>query len=81
MWFLGDWLAPDGVDVSGESALFVSNCFTVDCLTDMEQMAKVLGHPADVQTFAQWRKRLKTNIHQKFYHPDTHTYANGTRST
>lgn len=78
MWFLGDWLTPDGVDVGGESALFVSNCFIADCLVDMERMAQVLGYPDDVRTFAQWRKQLKTNIHQKFYHPETHTYANGT---
>ena len=78
MWFLGDWLAPDGVEVGGESAIFVSNCFIVDCLGDMERMAKILGHDDDVKMFASWRKRLKTNIHQKFYHPETHTYANGT---
>ncbi|MBP5401133.1 MAG: family 78 glycoside hydrolase catalytic domain [Bacteroidales bacterium] len=78
MWFLGDWLAPDGVEVGGESALFVSNCFIVDCLGDMERMAKVLGHDDDGKMFASWRKRLKTNIHRKFYHPETHTYANGT---
>jgi alpha-L-rhamnosidase len=78
MWFLGDWLALDGVEVGGESALFVSNCFIVDCLGDMERMAKILGHGDDVKMFAGWRKRLKTNIHQNFYHPETHTYANGT---
>ena len=78
MWFLGDWLAPDGADVSGESALFVSNCFIVDCLNDMERIAKMLDHDEDVKMFVSWRERLKTNIHQKFYHPEIHTYANGT---
>ena len=65
-------------DVSGESALFVSNCFIVDCLNDMELIAKMLDHDEDVKMFVSWRERLKTNIHQKFYHPETNTYANGT---
>lgn len=77
-WFLGDWLAPDGVDVSGESALFVSNCFISECLADMVRMARMTKHDSDAVRFAQWRRELNEAIHRRFYHPETHTYANGT---
>ncbi|MBQ9864071.1 MAG: family 78 glycoside hydrolase catalytic domain [Bacteroidales bacterium] len=77
MWFLGDWLAPKGIDVKGESALFASNCFVSECLSDMERMARLTGHRKDARAFAARRKRLLADIHKDFYHPETHTYANG----
>ena len=77
-WFLGDWAVPDGVDKGGESVLHVSNCFLAECLADMEQMATITHHPDDAQRFAAWRERLVGDIHRPFYHPETHTYANGT---
>ena len=77
-WFLGDWLAPEGVDIGGESVLHVSNCFLAECLADMVQMARMTGHYNDADRFAAWRERLVKDIHRHFYHPETHTYANGT---
>jgi alpha-L-rhamnosidase len=77
-WFLGDWLAPKGVEIGGESVLHVSNCFLADCLQLMEKMAHLAGHDDDAPRFAAWRKELLTAIHNHFYHPQTHTYANGT---
>ena len=78
MWFLGDWLAPKGIDVKGESALFVSNCFISECLADMVRMARLTGNDEDAQYYAARRQRLLKDIHNTFYHPETHTYANGT---
>ncbi len=77
-WFLGDWAVPDGVDKGGESVLHVNNCFLVECLSDMVQMAHLLGRSVDAEHFAAWRERLVKDIHRHFYHPETHTYANGT---
>ena len=77
-WFLGDWLAPEGIDVKGESVLHVNNCFISECLGDMERIARLLGRHEDVQTFAIWRGRLKAALHDRFYHADSHSYANGT---
>ena len=77
-WFLGDWLAPEGVEIGGESVLHVSNCFLADCLQLMEKMAHLIGHDDDAPRFATWRKELLTAIHNHFYHPKTHSYANGT---
>ena len=78
MWFLGDWLAPKGIDVKGESALFVSNCFISECLADMVQMARLTGNDADARRFELRRQRLVADIHCAFYHSETRTYANGT---
>ncbi|MCR4828713.1 MAG: glycoside hydrolase family 78 protein [Bacteroidales bacterium] len=77
-WFLGDWAVPEGVGKGGESVLHASSCFISDCLSDMIQMAKLIGHPGDAQHYAEWRRNLNASIHRHFYHPETHTYANGT---
>jgi len=77
-WFLGDWLAPEGVDIKGESVLHVNSCFISECLGDMIQMARIMGCHKDVQEFTEWRSRLNAAIHRHFYHPETHSYANGT---
>ena len=77
-WFLGDWLAPRGVDVGGESVFHVNNCFVSECLDNMTTIAALLGHDDDARYYAAWRQRLNAAIHQRFYHPETHTYANGT---
>lgn len=77
-WFLGDWAVPEGVDKGGESVLHASSCFISDCLADMVRMASMTGHPNDAQHYAAWRQNLNASIHRHFYHPETHTYANGT---
>lgn len=77
-WFLGDWLAPNGVDISGESVIHVSNCFIYECLTDIIQIANMLDHLDDAQFFTKWSQQLKTAIHKQFYHQEKHIYANGT---
>ncbi len=77
-WFLGDWAVPDGVDKGGESVLHASSCFMAECLADMERMARMTGHQADAERFAARRQLVVDAIHRHFYHPETHTYANGT---
>jgi alpha-L-rhamnosidase len=44
----------------------------------MVKMARMTGHNEDAVRFAEWRQSLKISIHRHFYHPETHTYANGT---
>ena len=78
MWFLGDWAAPEGVDVKGESALFVSNCFIAECLADMVHMAILKCKADEARLYADWRLQLVADIHSAFYHPATKSYANGT---
>lgn len=77
-WFLGDWAVPEGVDKGGESVLHAGSCFIAECLSDMEQMARMIGRNDDAQRFAARRQRIIEAIHRHFYHPETHTYAGGT---
>ncbi len=77
-WFLGDWAVPEGADKGGESVLHASSCFISDCLADMVQIARMTGHLDDAQHYADWRRNLNESIHRHFYHPESHTYANGT---
>ena len=78
-WCLGDWAVPEGVDKGGESVLHVSSCVVSHCLALMVQMADLLPSTrADTLLFAQWRRNLNAAIHRHFYHPETHSYANGT---
>lgn len=77
-WFLGDWLAPAGVDIGGESVLHVSSCVVAECLDIMSRMAALLHRDADGPRYAALRDSVKASIHRHFYHPETHTYANGT---
>lgn len=77
-WFLADWLAPEGVDIGGESVLHASSCFIAECLLNMEQMAILTGHHDDAERFAERRQLVVDAIHRHFYHPETHSYANGT---
>ena len=77
-WFLADWAVPEGVDKGGESVLHASSCFVAECLADMEQMARMTRHWSDAERFAARRQRVVDAIHRHFYHPETHTYANGT---
>ncbi len=77
-WFLADWLAPDGVDIGGESVLHANSCFIAECLGDMERMARMMGLTSEANRFAERRKFIVDAIHRHFYHPETHTYANGT---
>ena len=77
-WFLGDWAVPDGVDKGGESVLHASSCFISECLADMERMALLTRHIGDAEIFAARRKKINAAIHRRFYHPESHTYANGT---
>ena len=59
-------MAPDGVDIGGESVLHVSSCVVSDCLKDMEQMALMTGHSADAELLRKgypYRKVAKlTNV-------------------
>lgn len=59
-------MAPDGVDIGGESVLHVSSCVVSDCLKDMEQMVLMTGHSADAELLRKgypYRKVAKlTNV-------------------
>jgi len=80
MWYLGDWLAPAGVDAGNcQSVDLVNNCFVSECLEKMERIATELSLPGEA---AEWRrKRLALNaaIHYNFYDSENRQYATGSQ--
>lgn len=76
VWYLGDWLAPDGIDVQDErSVSLVSNCFVTECLQKMTRIARHLNQESDAQVYDQWRNRLLKQLHETYYHSEDSTYA------
>ena len=58
-WYLGDWLAPMGVDAGNQASVdLVCNCFISDCLSTMEKTALKLGKEEEAQAFALRKKQL-----------------------
>lgn len=79
-WYLGDWLAPWGVDTGNEASVtLVNNCFISDCCAKMAQMARMTGHEADAARFEARREALNRRIHERFYDPSKQSYATGSQ--
>ena len=79
-WYLGDWLAPKGVDVMNqESVDLVNNCALSQSYNELIQIAQHLGKDADCQDFERRHKALNKRIHEVFFHPETNTYGTGTQ--
>jgi alpha-L-rhamnosidase len=75
-WFLGDWLAPMGVDAGAESSVsLVNNCFISDCFATMEKIAIVLGYDDEAKEYAQRRENLNSLLHKTFYKSEEDTYS------
>ncbi|MDR0348815.1 MAG: glycoside hydrolase family 78 protein [Tannerella sp.] len=79
-WYLGDWLAPAGVDAGVQSSVdLVNNCFISDCLSTLQKMAVVLGRPEDAQQYADRKTKLNRLIHQTYYNAGEGIYATGSQ--
>ena len=79
-WYLGDWLAPMGVDAGNQASVdLVCNCFISDCLSTMEKTALKLGKEEEAQAFALRKKQLNELIHESFYRADEGIYATGSQ--
>ena len=79
-WFLGDWLAPKGVDYTNQSSIdLVSNCCISECFDTMAKAATVLGKSEDAATFSKKRVELNALIHKTFYKPEEGIYATGSQ--
>ena len=75
-WYLGDWLAPMGVDAGNQASVdLVCNCFISDCLSTMEKTALKLGKEEEAQAFALRKKQLNELIHESFYRADEGIYC------
>lgn len=79
-WYLGDWLAPMGVDAGNEASVnLVNNCFISDCLGKMERIAGELGLENEANVWKAKREALNTKIHATFYDEATGKYATGSQ--
>lgn len=79
-WYLGDWLAPEGVDYQNlESVDLVSNCFVSYCYEVMSEIASLMGHEADATLYKNKEKDLKELVHRTFFNEDVNKYATGSQ--
>ena len=79
-WYLGDWLAPMGVDAGNQASVdLVSNCFVSECLGTMYNTALKLGKKEEAEEFAVRREELNKLIHQTFYRADEGIYSTGSQ--
>ena len=75
-WYLGDWLAPMGVDAGNQQSIdLVNNCFISECFATMEKIAVVLGKPDEAQEFKQRKDALNKLIHATFFNSENKIYA------
>ena len=79
-WFLGDWLAPIGVDSGNELSInLVNNCFVSDCFSKMEKIAGILGKPDEAKEFASRRDKLNQLLQKTYYNKDEKMYSTGSQ--
>ncbi|MGN0202537.1 MAG: family 78 glycoside hydrolase catalytic domain [Candidatus Cryptobacteroides sp.] len=79
-WYLGDWLAPRGTDVSLEESVdLVNNCAMSQTYSELVRIAGLLGKEDDREDFAARKANLDKLIHGRFYHPENQTYGTGSQ--
>jgi alpha-L-rhamnosidase len=82
-WYLGDWATPEGVgDPNHEderSVDLVNNCYISVCLSQMEDIATVLGKEDDKKLYSEKRSQLNKKIHDTFYNVEEGYYATGSQ--
>ncbi|MDU1890395.1 MAG: family 78 glycoside hydrolase catalytic domain [Dysgonomonas sp.] len=79
-WYLGDWLAPIGVDSGAQSSIdLVNNCFISECLGVLNKVATTLGKTDEARMFTERKEKLNALIHQTFYNREEGIYATGSQ--
>ena len=77
-WYLGDWAAPEGVDVRDPASVdLVANCTMCQVYLEQEQIARALGESADAEACRGRYESLRTRIQETFYHDGI--YASGSQ--
>lgn len=80
VWYLGDWLAPKGTDVSlQESVDLINNCALSQTYGYLVKIAELLGREADLREFNERKMRTDQLIHNTFYHPEKQIYGTGSQ--
>ena len=79
-WYLGDWLAPSGVDSGNQASVdLVSNCLISECLSILQKIATILGESEEARIFAERRAKLNELLHQTYYNSEEGIYATGSQ--
>ena len=79
-WYLGDWAAPEGVDVTDpQSVDLVNNCSLIQVYTDLEKIAVLLGHPDEAEGFKARREALSKRINEVLFHSEEYVYGSGSQ--
>ncbi len=79
-WFLGDWAAPEGVDLANPNSVdLVTNCYISVCLDQMEKIAKLLGKTVDSRLYAIKREKLNQKILDAFYNESEQRLGSGSQ--
>lgn len=79
-WYLGDWLAPAGVDFMAQNSIdLVNNCFISDCFATMEKIATTLEKTRDADLYKERKEKLNKLIQETFYDKDTKQYSTGSQ--
>lgn len=79
-WYLGDWLAPKGVDVINEESVdLVNNCALCQVYQELISIAELLGKPQDSRMYEDRLRDTRNLIHNIFYHSGNCTYGTGTQ--
>ena len=77
-WYLGDWAAPQGVDVKDPASIdLVNNCALLQSYLALERIANVLGEDTDAEDFRARYEALRTRVQETFWHDGV--YASGTQ--
>lgn len=79
-WYLGDWLAPKGVDVKDpESVTLIANCVMSDTFGTMAKISAKLGKNDEAKEFEARKKELNELITKTFYHAEEGFYGSGSQ--
>ncbi|MBQ0144726.1 MAG: family 78 glycoside hydrolase catalytic domain [Bacteroidales bacterium] len=79
-WYLGDWLAPRGTDVTLEESVdLVNNCALSQSYADLIKIAGILGKAEDEKEFVARKHATDSLINKVFYHEDEGIYGTGSQ--
>ena len=79
-WYLGDWAAPEGVDVRDPHSVdLVNNCSLCQVYLDLEKIAGFLGQTSDAAAFRARYASLADRINDAFYDPAEAVYGSGSQ--
>ena len=77
-WYLGDWAAPEGVDVDDPASVdLVGNCTLCQVYLELVRIARVLGEENDAEVYRQRYDALRKRIQEVLYHDSI--YASGSQ--